>query len=301
MAGDSQTTWDTGKMWAANKITDLKHPFGNALIAEAGAVLTSSNIVDELQTVAKDKELLNARGLPGVCELAVRKVRERLRHAYSDCSSEELQNLITSEEMDSMLMIANYEAGDTPQIRTISLRHGIAERAARGFAVIGSGSDLASYLLGNLLETKKFLAARAVAMGRRAIDHELGTDEATMIAAFILEEVKKHDQYCGGPTKIGVLRHPKTIATGKHLVIKDNEGNVLKNDSLPIFIVPQKEVDKITKNISTSYETMRIGLWTDIAEHMTEAAKQWTKQYEKVIMALEKKIKEQRAPKRAEQ
>lgn len=156
IAGDSQTTWGTGKHWDAQKITDLEYPQGHAIAAESGATITSSNILEELQKLVKDKTCLEKHSLPDLAKLAVKKVRDGLRFQNFDCSSEELEKFIERNEMKSVLMFAHYEE-DKPRIDTIDLMTGTPRKAKSFFEVVGSGSDLAHYLLSNLFQAKRQL------------------------------------------------------------------------------------------------------------------------------------------------
>ena len=186
VASDSQTTWGTGKSYDANKMSELKYPYGRALIAESGAVVTSTETVDQLSKLAGDRKLFDQHLLSGLAEMAVRKARDKLRFQNFECSSEELQNFIERNELNSELMIAHYENGK-PRIDTISLALGISQRAKSFFEAVGSGSDLATYLLGDLCQ------------------RDMEEQTASVIAVHVVEIVKRHDPYCGGPTKLGIL------------------------------------------------------------------------------------------------
>ncbi len=90
-------------------------------------------------------------------------------------------------------MIAHYElVGDsyTPRLHTIGLSLGVASRAKDDFHVIGSGSDLAHYLLTDL--------------GVQSANVQL----ASAFAVYVVEIVKRHDPYCGGPVKLGIVNKP---------------------------------------------------------------------------------------------
>jgi hypothetical protein len=149
MAGDSQTTWGSGKRWDANKMTEVSFPHGKGLVAESGATLTSAKITEELTKLAKDRQLSEQYKLPELAEMAVRRVRDKLRSQNFDCSAEELQSFIEGNELESELMIAHQDGQET-RIDTISLLMGVAERAHSMFETIGSGADLATYLLTDL-------------------------------------------------------------------------------------------------------------------------------------------------------
>ncbi|HWV99089.1 MAG TPA: hypothetical protein VNZ64_05285 [Candidatus Acidoferrum sp.] len=187
MAGDSQTTWGSSKRWDANKMREVKHPYGRALVAEAGATLTSARVIEELTKIADKRELFDAKeGLAGLAEIAVKKVRDDLRSQHFDCTSEELQRIIERNELDCELMLAHH-VGE-PMIHTVSLSMGISNKAGGLFETLGSGSDLATYLLTDLCAP------------------DLECSFASVIAVHVVETVKRHDAYCGGPTRLGILK-----------------------------------------------------------------------------------------------
>src|SRR5258708_35172094 len=129
-------------------MAEINHPYGRALACEAGAVLTSTQAVDQLSLLVKDRVAFDTDGLPGLAEKAIRKVRDKLRFQQFDCSSEELQTFIEKEELESVLMLAHYAEG--PKIHTVDFSIGLANRTKTKFASIGSGAALATYLLTDL-------------------------------------------------------------------------------------------------------------------------------------------------------
>jgi 20S proteasome alpha/beta subunit len=186
MAGDSQTTWDTGKSWSANKMREIKYGQARVLVAESGATLTSTDAVESLARMAEDPEMSSNHSLPELAELAIKSVRDKLRFQNFECTSEELQNFIGRNGLECELMVAHYSNG--PKIHTVRLTMGVASPARLYFETVGCGSDLANYLLTDLCEPNH------------------GYRINTLIAAHVVETVKRHDPYCGGPVKLGVLR-----------------------------------------------------------------------------------------------
>lgn len=191
VASDSQTTWGTGKSWDAKKMSEVGHAYGRALVAESGAVITSSQAVEELQRLASIPEEVKKDGLAALLEKTSRHVREKLRHYHASCSSEELRGIIESEGLDFSLMLAHYDhRKETARIDTVSMSVGLASQCKTFYEAVGSGADLAQYLLTELCIP------------------EMNTTTASIIAVHVVEIVKRHDQWCGGPTKLGVLRQP---------------------------------------------------------------------------------------------
>jgi 20S proteasome alpha/beta subunit len=270
IAGDSQTTWETGKSWSTNKITDLEHSSGHAIFAESGADITSSFILEELKILLTEKTTQKTP-LPKLVRMAVRKVRDKLRFQNFECSSEELEGVINRNGLNSFLMFAHYD-GENPGIYTVSLTIGIPQRSKNSFAVVGCGSDLANYLLSNLLNAKKELNSKLPPEKRQPIDEcGIDTDEALYIAAYVMEIVKRHDPYCGGPTKLAILRHPKHIEKGERLTVSDLANNVIYDDGSPVFMPCQSEIDKIVKKVSEMELVTRVEFWSKILRAVTQA------------------------------
>ena len=146
IAGDSQTSWESAKSWDANKITALKFPKGDAIVAEAGATITSGSILEEFQKSLRNEKLTEQYSLPELAKIAVRKVRDALRFQNFECSSEELQAAIERHGLDSTLMFAHYEGG-VPQLNTINLTIGITQRSKQLFEVVGSGREVEGCIL----------------------------------------------------------------------------------------------------------------------------------------------------------
>ena len=126
-------------------------------------------------------------------------------------------------------MVAHYSA-DEPKIFTVSLSIGIASKTKGIFEAIGSGSPLAIYLLSDMCIP------------------DLDYETASVLAVHTVEIVKRHDIYCGGPTKLGIVRKP---------ILKEAMGfkpsdilNFLGAYYTPPLILPQLETVEIVKMVS---------------------------------------------------
>jgi 20S proteasome alpha/beta subunit len=241
VASDSQTTWGSGKSWNADKMAELVHPYGKAVVAGSGAVITSSNIIKHLTQLAIDRTIFDQMELPGIAANAVRAVRNELRKQQFDCTSEEFQSFIEQEELDCELMIAHY-TNTTPRLDTISLSIGLPNRANHFFEAVGSGSDLATYLLTDLCSPN------------------MESTTASVIAVHVVEIVKRHDPYCGGPTKVGILTRPLNAATVS--MIKPPESWKFFEGfgqfyAPPVFLPKQKIEELVKMVLEVEIETKR--------------------------------------------
>ena len=89
----------------------------------------------------------------------------------------------------------SYYFDDKPYIFTVDLNTCTSNKTTLHYEAVGCGANLGGYLLGEL--------------SYQNMDPEL----ATAIAVYVVESVKKHDAYCGGATKVAVVRRkPKTWA-----------------------------------------------------------------------------------------
>lgn len=213
VAGDSQTTGDTFKILDTNKINHIQHSSGHALVAEAGVVTLTSNMVEELGKLVRDKNMSDQHSFSDLVKMAVRKTRDAMRYQNFDCNSEELENVIVRNELQSVLLYAHYD-GESPKLHTISLSMGIPQPAKKCFDAVGTGSALAHYLLTNLC----------------VHNQQMDVEQAAVLAVHVVETVKRHDRYCEGPTRLGILRAPRQDGTGEVLTVEDRDGVIYSRE-----------------------------------------------------------------------
>jgi 20S proteasome alpha/beta subunit len=191
LASDSQTTYGTAKRSDVEKISVVEFSNATALVAESGAAQLSGKVVEILQEKAKGKELTDYRMVAELTQESLREVRNSLVKLNEGCNfSEDKWERYFRDENPVELMVAHY-FGDKPYIYTVDLFTCTANKAKLHYEAIGCGSNLGGYLLSELSYPK--------------MDSEL----ATAIAVHVVESVKKHDAYCGGATKVAILRKPQ--------------------------------------------------------------------------------------------
>jgi 20S proteasome alpha/beta subunit len=256
MAADSQTTWDTGKSWAANKMTGIRTRRGGVMVAESGSTLTSGKMLDEFAAIMENDALRGEKSFDEVAQLAAMRTRETLRRQQFDCSSEELRKFIFDEGLDATLMFAHYRQGK-PQIGTIALDKGVYERGKHFFTAVGSGSDLARYLLSNLcLPDNK----------------EMDCEEASVVAVHVVDTVKEHDQYCGGKTRLGIIRdHYQLPSEG--LTITNEAGEVIMDDVASVFIPPESTISQLSQTARNADLATKYQRWAFITKALTDESR----------------------------
>src|SRR6266480_6167278 len=183
LASDSQTSDVATGQFRRNvdKIHKLRFKDGkDALVAESGNPVFTANVIETLTELAANESLEHNRSLAWLAEEALARLRKRLSVQNPDPTSLKAHFDSNSAE----LMLADYANG-RPNLFTLDFGLGVANRTTPGgqYSVIGCGAALAKFIL------DKFHVA----------DMQLG--EAIATAIFTVEEVKKSDLRCQGPTK----------------------------------------------------------------------------------------------------
>ncbi len=201
MASDSQAMTSRGvdvkrvdytKIYQFNLDSDLK-----VLVTGAGETSFITRAVEMLQTRWKEKRVSTNRELADLAEDTMNMIQKRYvvdrMNALGVSKSRDLQRSGVEDPFNLQ------ELGRTPAFAlmlgvldraegSIYIIHpdGVAEKTER-YSSLGSGSAYAEYLL-----------ARLCCEG-------LEVDEAVKLAIYVIEEVKKIDPNCGGPTQVSVV------------------------------------------------------------------------------------------------
>lgn len=211
-ASDSQTTINgLYKSQDANKIRLMGVAGCSVMIAQAGDQDRSRRAIELIEQLGQGAKIKDYRSIAELAERAVLQLRHEIRKQRMDCSADELEQYLQRPDEDSLLMIAYLHAGRS-YIFQISLSRGAAnlmiEPQGRHFAVMGTGSELALYLM------REF--------SQRGMSLDAGT--ATLIYA--VGEVMKHDLFCSGAIRCSVLTDnncacmvddPVVAETSKHI------------------------------------------------------------------------------------
>jgi 20S proteasome alpha/beta subunit len=194
LASDSQTTYGTAKRSDVEKISVIEFSNAVALVAESGAAQLTGRAVELLQEKAKGKELSDYRMVADLAQESLREVKSSVIKSNEGCNfSEDKWERYFRDDNQADLMVAHYFE-NRPYIYTVDISNCIANKAKLHYEAIGCGANLGGYLLSELSYPK--------------MDSEL----AAAIAVYVVESVKKHDAYCGGDTKVAILREQKLSA-----------------------------------------------------------------------------------------
>ena len=189
LASDSQTTFgDNSKRCDAEKIRIVKFKDSDdkVLVAQSGAVETSSRAIDIMEQLAAERKLENEEIIVSTVQEAMHKVRSEIRHQHFDCSAEEFDKIITSQGLDCSLMTANF-FDKKPFIHTFNFQRGTTENCKTFYESTGCGSALANYILGELCSLE--------------MDSRLGQ----AIAVYVVDKAIKHVAYCDRPIRLAVV------------------------------------------------------------------------------------------------
>ena len=189
LASDSQTTFGTVAQLDVEKITKLRFSDAVALVAQSGSAVHSGRAVEILEDLAKDQSLTDYRTVADLAQKAMRSLKDELRFQNGDCTMDWLHEHMLKNGTCCELMLAYFFDGK-PYIYTIDLMMGIANRKTSHYAAIGCGSNLGNYLLAEHAKPN------------------MESEFAAVTSIYVVENVKKHDAFCGGPTKIGAVRRP---------------------------------------------------------------------------------------------
>lgn len=153
-----------------SKATDtLKEKYESTKITRPGEL---SDIAEEVMTLMQKRYVVEKMDKLGLSKNAHN--HNRLRKVQVDF------------ELNFILMVGCItKSGEQPNVYTVGT-DGVSERGEK-FASVGSGSAYAEYLL-----TKMYR-------------EDITTEQGKQLAVFIIEEVKRIDPGCGGPTQVIIL------------------------------------------------------------------------------------------------
>jgi 20S proteasome alpha/beta subunit len=186
LASDSQTTAGTTKRTDTSKMALIT--FGDskeAVVAQSGDYAFGSRVVETLEKLALSSELRDYRAPADLLQEAIRLAKEELTHINNWEHNRELEREYLQNNPASFLIA--YHFGKNPYLYVADSVPGFA-RPERTFACVGCGGTVAEFILSRLEpDTLDFAGAAAAAI-------------------YAVEEVKKVDAACGGPTKAAWLR-----------------------------------------------------------------------------------------------
>lgn len=185
LASDSQTTWGTLQRSDTEKMSAITFADGKkVLIAQSGDSTFGSRTLEAIQLEASRTRCDDYRKPAEAVEAAIRFVKAEAIRLNNFENSPDVALEFLNEHSFSM-MIAYYFA-DQPQLYVIDSNIGFATKQ-KDYAAIGCGGTVAELILS------------------RSEVGSLLSHEAAITAVYTVEEVKRVDAFCGGPTKLAVI------------------------------------------------------------------------------------------------
>ena len=244
IASDSQTTAGNAKRCDTEKIVAVEFANGEVMVAQSGCATYSSRAIEIFTDLARSVTITNYRTVTELAEQAMRQLRNEIRLQRNDCTMEELQEYVWRHELGCEFMIAYYFERK-PYLYTLDMMMGIADKVSSRYTAIGCGASLGTYLLEDFMP------------------HQAGYSHSTAIAVCVVEIVKKHDAYCGGPTKVGIAYQFGSI------------GNPDSKFSL-VYKMPSSEVDELSGIALNAYEMARYERSLKVLEKLIEKSERFT-------------------------
>jgi 20S proteasome alpha/beta subunit len=183
---ESETTRGSAKQHGTEKISIVNFPNGYAMIAEAGAEAWSNSAVESFRRKAAVTKIVDDMTIPNTVKESILEIRNHMKSLHPDTLLAEWENFFYQEANDFELTVGYYFSG-TPHIFKFHPFSAYPYPNKREFVTSGIGGDLAHYLL------KDFSFG------------QIPAHATTLIAAYVLQEVKGSTQYCGGATSIALV------------------------------------------------------------------------------------------------
>jgi len=174
----------------AQKLETVLLNDGNGVfIGQAGNDDLSHRAIEIIRSKAERVAMSDHRTVADIAQDACVELKGQLRQQYFGTGEEQQKHF---ETYAFELMIAYYYR-EKPYIFTLDFALGQARQQSRDYVSIGCGAILADFLLRSLNV------------------RDYSTRHAIWTAMYTIEEIKKCDGRCGGPTNVGVV----TIKDGK--------------------------------------------------------------------------------------
>lgn len=234
LACDSQTTYGYAKRCDAEKIRIVEFRNRKVLVAQAGAVATSSRVIDIMEQMARGCPIENGETVVRTTLAALLKGRQELREQHFSCSSEELATVIDRHGLDSDLMVAYFSDGK-PFIHTFNFMAGVLVTSKSRYESTGCGAPMANYLLSELVVP------------------DMDTRHAKAVSVYVIDKVIKHVAYCDRPIRLAVIHswEPHTITMPGGLPLYSEQPEQSSTIFLDnVDIVPLKDVESITTRVT---------------------------------------------------
>lgn len=262
IGSDSRTTYPNNTIRdTATKVrfVEMKNQT-YALLAHSGDDDLGTRVADRIEALAKPATLTDWQTVSEIGDKAISAEIHKLKIPFEGPAfkMEEFQNILR--EFDSTFMIAHFFDG-IPYIFTADFYPGRFSRRNQNSYSIGCGSPIANFLLD----------------GFDFSNLEIG--KAAAVLVYIIEEVKKFDPRCGGPTKIFWSQINKFVEV-------HHEGK------------PEIKPHSLIQNGYLHDETIKDYI-SEVSDLRTTIKGEWAKKLQDIVAkSFQKEIKRRTAPER---
>lgn len=201
LASDSQITLGTAKRTDSIKMETLYFAGLPVLVAQAGNVALSGRCVDILRATSFSAPPNSPDQIGLAAQKAIRDLRDEVRAFRFGIPAEELDEYFRREGIDCEIMLGFF-LGREAHLCTVGITMPVYQKSRFYYEAVGCGAPLGHYLLAEHSTP------------------EMSVEFASMIAIHTVEIVKRHDAFCGGRTRIGIIRR-EDIKTGRTSVFND--------------------------------------------------------------------------------
>lgn len=188
VASDSQTSYapTSSNRRDTDKICKLKFASGGQVfVAQAGDAVMTGRAIEILQNEVSAASFDDYRKPAELAEKSVRTLKEEVAN-LNHWKPGDKSSVNFWEDTESAIMIAYFHQ-EKPYIYLLSFWPGVAIKQDR-YACLGCGATVAEFILS------------------RSYTSDIKLHESVVTAIYTVEEVKRVDSFCGGPTKIGILK-----------------------------------------------------------------------------------------------
>lgn len=188
LATDSQMTWPTYVLKGYQKIVAIRFKNGDrAALLKAGDLAYADIFHEEFENRAKETAVESAETIRNTAEAAIKHLRQKIQNVQHHESNPPGYVSEYLRSRPATFLIAYHHEG-MPYVYEMDVESAMPRTVRHKFAAIGTGSDLASFILNEV----------------SPVDLDMGNGIAT--ARYAVEMCIEHAIGCGGPVKCVAIR-----------------------------------------------------------------------------------------------
>jgi 20S proteasome alpha/beta subunit len=240
---DSQTSYEPGTSHRrdTDKISELGFRSGQKiLVAESGDANVGARMLEILKELLSVNDFTDHRKPIELAEEALKVLKKQMADLNGWKLGEDPSDAYWNTTDSSFLI--GYYFNQIPHLYVLNVWPGYGIIQVKNYATLGCGSTVGDFIL------------------QRLNPIEMTDPEAIVSAIYTVEEVKKVDSRCGGPTKIGIL-------------LKDEEGAAIANQRTASRGLLKTTVELIAKHDERLKRKWKQILGSIVTEALKEQAR----------------------------